>query len=54
MCQVDLTPRAELLVADLLRQIVEVLAAEDGCDPADVRVGPVDFGAAHEPGIDDL
>ena len=45
MCRVDLTPRAELLVADLLGQIVEALAAEYGCDPADVRVGPVDFGA---------
>jgi len=54
MCRVDLTPRVELFVGDLLGRIVEALAAEYGCDPADVKVGLVDFGAAHEPGIDDL
>ena len=51
MCRVDLTPRAEVLVADLLGQIVAALAAEYGCDPADVTVGPVDFGAEHSPSL---
>lgn len=49
MCKVDLkTPRAAALVADLLDQLIVALAAEDGCDPSEVRVGPVDFGGADD------
>lgn len=45
MCQgpEHLTPRARVLVAELLTQIATTLAAEYGCDPAEVRIGPVDF-----------
>ena len=40
-----LTPHAQVLVADLFRQITRALADEYGCDPAEIRVGPVDFFA---------
>lgn len=44
MCRVDLTPAAAVLVGRLLGDLRAALAAETGCDPAEVRIGPVDFG----------
>lgn len=46
MCRADVRPEAAELLGDLLGQLVEGVARMYGCDPADVTVGPVDFGLA--------
>lgn len=43
-----LTPRVAELVADLLGQMAARLAEEYGCDPSEIRVGPVDIGPEPE------
>lgn len=48
MCRSSVTPAAAPLVADLLKQIAAKLARECGCDPGEVRIGPVDFGDESE------
>lgn len=44
MCRAELAPEAELLVALLLGDLVTAIAEQYGCDPAQVLIGPVDFG----------
>lgn len=44
MCRADVLPAAGETLARLLADMVDVLCAETGADPADVLVGPVDFG----------
>lgn len=46
MCRNDVSPAAAPLLGQLLADLTEAIARRAGCDPADVRVGPVDFGAA--------
>lgn len=55
MCRTgdDLTPRAGELLAEILRQCAKQLATEAGCDPRDVRIGPVDIGPDHDDLVDE-
>ncbi len=48
MCQSaeHLTPRARVLVGQIFDQLRTNVAAMYDCDPADVQIGPVDFGGA--------
>lgn len=49
MCRADIAPAAQAPLAALLVEMAAKLAAEHGHDPADVRIGPVDFGPEHQP-----
>lgn len=46
MCRAELTPEGELAVALLLGALVTAIAERAECDPAEVLIGPVDFGGA--------
>lgn len=48
MCRADVTPAAEATLAKLLTDMAAVIAAQEGVDPHDVRIGPVDFGPEGE------
>jgi hypothetical protein len=47
MCRAEVSPEAELAVALLLGALLEAIAERAGCDPAEVLIGPVDFGGEH-------
>jgi hypothetical protein len=44
MCHGDVSPQAREALADMLAAIRAKLAAEAGCDPGQIIIGPVDFG----------
>lgn len=47
MCRADVAPAAEAPLARLLVDMAAALAQQLGHNPADVRIGPVDFGPEH-------
>jgi hypothetical protein len=44
MCRADVAPAAEPVLASILVEMAAALAAMEGLDARDVRIGPVDFG----------
>lgn len=44
MCRADVHPDAQAPLAALLTDMAHAIAEAEGIDPADVRIGPVDFG----------
>jgi len=44
VCRADVDPAAAVPLATLMADIAVVLAEREGVDPAEVRIGPVDFG----------
>lgn len=44
MCRADVVPAARAPLAALLLDMASALAELEGFDPADVLIGPVDFG----------
>lgn len=50
MCRADVAPEAQAPLARLLVDMAAALAELEGLDPADVRIGPVDFGPEHNEG----
>ncbi len=44
MCRADVAPAAQAPLAAVLLDMAAALAAQEGFDPADVLIGPVDFG----------
>lgn len=48
MCRAEVHPAAVAQLARLLTDVARILAEQEGADPADVRIGPVDFGAEPE------
>jgi hypothetical protein len=44
MCRADVAVEAQAPLASILVEMATALAAMEGHDPADVRIGPVDFG----------
>jgi hypothetical protein len=44
MCRTDITPEASGPLGQLLAEMAEQLATAMGANPADVVIGPVDFG----------
>lgn len=47
MCRADVAPAAQAPLAALLVEMAAALAGVEGFDPANVRIGPVDFGPDH-------
>lgn len=48
MCRVDLALESREMLAQLLIDIRDALCNDMDADPADVRIGPVDFGPVDE------
>lgn len=44
MCRADIAEPAQAALAQLLADMRDALCAQDGTNPADVMIGPVDFG----------
>ncbi len=44
MCRADVAPAAQAPLAAVLVDMAAALAELEGFDPADVLIGPVDFG----------
>lgn len=47
MCRSNIAPAAASPLAALLADMAAELAAREGVDPTQVRIGPVDFGDEH-------